>query len=185
MCDPLGHSIAKLNYWWNLQIQWQSNAKTKKNSLKKKWLLLFFNQSSGLKGEFIDKDREVISDGARWCISVLHTRSINRLHCMQTLISGWNVLLLNDLICILAGCRLCHTNVSLGYFPPNIYASWCASHLFWQWGLMHISTVNSSANILQRKYHTTGTNLIIFHINNSYSNRRSLKPRMVMHRCLM
>lgn len=121
----------------------------------------------------------------RWCISVLHTHSINRLHCMQTLISGWNVLLLNDLICILTGWRLCYTNILLGYFPQT-FLPWSSQAVYFeQWGLMHISAVNSSANILQWKCHTTRTNLIIFHINNSYSNRRSLRPRMAGHRCLM
>lgn len=44
-------------------------------------------------------------------------------------------------------------------------------------GLMHISAVNSSANILQWKYHTTGANLIIFHINNSYSKQKIIKTQ--------
>lgn len=54
------------------------------------------------------------------CISVLSAYSINRLHCMQTLVSGGNALLLNDLICILTGWRLCYTNVLLGYFPQTV-----------------------------------------------------------------
>lgn len=57
-------------------------------------------------------------------LSVPCTHSINRLHCMQTLVSGWNVLLLNDLFYILTGCRLCYLH---GYFsqtsmPQNMLA---------------------------------------------------------------
>jgi hypothetical protein len=116
----------------------------------------------------------------RWCISVLHTHPISRPHCMQTLISGWNVLLLNDLICILTGYGICYllAYFSQTFMPQRILAiyfdrgSWYA-HFCWYY----------LWNTLQWKYHTTGTNLVILHINNSYGNR-SLTPRMVRHRCL-
>lgn len=38
------------------------------------------DQPSGFKAGFIDKNREIIWEGVRWCIIVLHTPPINRLH---------------------------------------------------------------------------------------------------------